>query len=262
MKEVKKYLESREGNYSFWFEDMSGGYIYAFNEDMPMQSAGCIKFPISIALLKKYEDGGIDIKERVKIDEDDKVDGTGILHEFQDKTYSIEELLIAMIVQSDNTATNKIIDILSIGEINRIIKLMGLTGTELKQKAKPEEEHDGINENVVTARDLGRCWRMLYKKDFLNDKDSEMLLDILKKQQLKYKLSFYLCDEAKKNAASKSGDLKGVENDSIFFETKKGVFTFTVLSNGLPNNIYGNVTLAKCGKMMYDMIENNWSIRK
>ncbi|MDZ7548612.1 serine hydrolase, partial [Clostridium perfringens] len=38
----------------------------------------------------------------------------------------------------------------------------------------------------------------------------------------------------------------------------KGNFTFTVLSMGIPNSVYGTVTLAKCGKMMWDNVMNNW----
>ena len=40
MKEIKKYLESRIGNYSFFFEDLKSGFVYGYNENVQMVSAG------------------------------------------------------------------------------------------------------------------------------------------------------------------------------------------------------------------------------
>ena len=45
---------------------------------------------------------------------------------------------------------------------------------------------------------------------------------------------------------------------SELIQLPKGDFCFTVLSNRLPNSVYGTVTLAKSGKMMLDEIMNNW----
>lgn len=259
MKEIKKYLESRDGEYSFFFEDLDCGYMYSFNEDKLMPSAGCIKLPIAMALLKECEGCKLDLMDKINIGPEDKVNGNGILHEFSDREYTIKELLIAMLIQSDNTATNKIINILSIENINETIKVMGLKNTKLNVVAMEEKLHDGVNENMTTALDLSICWKHLYKESFLNAENSELLLDILKRQQLKNKLSYYFYSKTKEAVASKSGDLKNIENDSILFEIPQGNFTFTVLSKDLPSNVYGTVSLSKAGKMMFDIVCNDWS---
>ena len=59
--------------------------------------------------------------DKIKIEEEDKVYGTGILHEFDNREYTIFELLVAMLIQSDNTAANKLIDIVGIDNINEDI---------------------------------------------------------------------------------------------------------------------------------------------
>ncbi|MFR3174406.1 MAG: serine hydrolase, partial [Clostridium sp.] len=56
-----------------------------------------------------------------------------------------------------------------------------------------------------------------------------------------------------------TGDKLSVENDTEYIHNEKGNFTFTVLSEKVPNSVYGTITLAKCGKMMWDEITNNWS---
>ena len=85
-----------------------------------------------------------------------------------------------------------------------------------------------------------------------------MLIDILRRQQIKNKLALYITEDLKYDISSKTGDKQGVENDTELISLNKGDFTFTVMSKNIPNSVYGTVTLAKSGKMMLDNITNNW----
>lgn len=258
MKEIKRYLESRIGQYSFYFEDLDGGYIYGFNENVKMTSAGCMKLPIAIALFKEVENDKISLDTKLNICRDDKVFGTGIIHEFCERDYTVLELVIAMLIQSDNTAANKIIDVLGIERINEIIKDMGLSNTELNRKTMDEKNVRDVVENLTSSFDLCKCWKHLYKHTYLSEAHSNKLIDILRRQQLKNKVSFYIPENFKQTIASKSGDLEGIENDTCIIQIPKGNFALTIMSTGVPNNVYGNVTVAKCGKMIWDIINNDW----
>lgn len=258
MKEIKKYLESRIGKYSFFFEDLKSGYVYGYNENVSMTAAGCMKLPIAVSLIKAVEDGKVDFLNKVKIQSEDKVFGTGIIHEFDEREYTVFELLVIMLIQSDNTAANKIIDMLGIEKINQDILDMGLKNTKLNRKTTDERVNNNELENLTSAYDLNLIWKHLYNGTFLNKDNGQMLIDILRRQQIKNKLALYLCDDIKYEISSKSGDKIGVENDTEFIHLPKGDFCFTVLSKGLPNSVYGTVTLAKCGNMMLDEVNNNW----
>ena len=78
MKEIKKYLESRIGKYSFFFEDLKSGYVYGYNENVSMTAAGCMKLPIAVSLIKAVEEKKLDFMDKIKIQSKDKVYGTGI----------------------------------------------------------------------------------------------------------------------------------------------------------------------------------------
>ncbi|WP_297636986.1 serine hydrolase [uncultured Clostridium sp.] len=258
MKEIKKYLESRIGTYSFYFEDLSSGFTYGYNENVQMISAGCMKLPIAVSLIKAVERGTVTFLDKIKIDVSDKVYGTGIIHEFNSRDYTIFELLVAMLIQSDNTAANKIIDIVGMDVINEDIKEMGLKNTVLNRKTA-DERNEVDTENYTSSKDLGLIWKHLYNKTFLDEKNSIMLIDILRRQQIRNKLALYIPDDLKYEISSKTGDKKGVENDTALIRLSKGEFVFTVLSQDIPNSVYGTVTLAKCGKMAWDSIMNNWN---
>ncbi|MGL5379288.1 serine hydrolase [Clostridium sp.] len=258
MKEIKRYLESRIGTYGFFFEDLKSGFIYGYNENVKMISAGCMKLPIAVSLIKSVESGNLDFMDKIRIDGKDKVFGTGIIHEFSEREYTVFELLVAMLIQSDNTAANKIIDLVGMDNINNNIKEMGLKNTVLNRKTTDERKPKNEVENITSAHDLSMVWRHLYKSTYLSEENSQMLIDILRRQQIKNKLALYISDDLKYEISSKTGDKNGVENDTALINLPKGTFTFTVLSMEVPNSVYGTVTLAKCGKMMMDNILNNW----
>ena len=258
MKEIKKYLESRIGKYSFFFEDLKSGYVYGYNENVSMTAAGCMKLPIAVSLIKAVENKKVDFMDRVKIQTSDKVYGTGIIHEFNEREYTVFELMVIMLIQSDNTAANKIIDIVGMEQINEDIVAMGLRNTRLNRKTNDERTAITDVENITTAYDLSKIWKHLSNGTFLSKDNGQMLIDILRRQQIKNKLALYIPDDLKIEISSKTGDKKGVENDTAYLELPKGKFVFTVLSQDIPNSVYGTVSLAKCGKMMWDAVMNNW----
>ena len=258
MKEIKRYLESRIGTYGFFFEDLASGFTYGYNENVQMVAAGCMKLPIAVSLIKAVEDKKVDFMDKIKIERKDKVYGTGIIHEFGDRDYTIFELLVVMLIQSDNTAANKIIDIIGIDNINKDIKDMGLKNTILNRKTTDERQQKTDVENITSAYDLSKIWKHLHNGTYLNRENSTMLIDILRRQQIKNKLALYIPDDLKYEISSKTGDKKGDENDTALIQLSKGNFVFTVLSTSVPNSVYGTVTLAKCGKMMWDNVMNNW----
>ena len=253
------FMNQRIGKYSFYFEDLNSGYVYAYNENVVMTAAGCIKIPIAMALLREVERSNINLNQKIEIHIDDKSYGKGIIHEFGERDYSLNELMIAMLVQSDNTAANKIIRIIGMDKINECFCEMGLKNTLLRKNTVDESTEDKIYKNVSSSEDLSKCWKHLYNATFLNRDDSDNMISILKRQQSKNKIAFYLPDKIKKDLASKTGDLEGVENDSVLLTTSKGDFVLTIMSDNLPNNIYGNVTITRVGKMIWDIIATNWS---
>lgn len=258
MKEIKKYLESRIGTYGFFFEDLKSGFIYGYNENVKITAAGCMKLPIAVSLIKAVEKNKINFLDKINISVEDKVYGTGIIHEFNEREYTVFELLVAMLIQSDNTAANKIINMITIEEINNNLKEMGLNNTILNRRTTDERKDKGDIENITSAFDLSMIWKQLYNKTYLNDENSQMLIDILTRQQIKNKLALYIPDDLKYEISSKTGDKSGVENDTELIRVPKGDFTCTILSMGIPNSVYGTVTLAKCGKMVWDNISNKW----
>lgn len=258
MKELKRYLDTRIGEYSFYFEDIDSSYTYSLHEKVKMPSASCIKIPIAIALLKRAQDKEIDLAEKVLVKKEDMVLGSGIIHEFDEKEYSIAELFNAMLIQSDNTATNKIIDLLGIDSINKSIKDMRLKDTVLKRKMMDFKAREKGLENLSTSYDLAASLKLIYDGDYLNKEYRNLMLNTLKRNQDRSKIPFYIPEREWKNIGNKVGSLNGIENDAAILNINSGNFVFVVMSKSIPNNVYGIVTISRLGKMMWDIVDKNW----
>lgn len=250
MKDVKRYLEDREGKYGFVFEDISSGFVYKFNENMKVTSAGCMKLTVAIAFLKKIEEGKYNLDELIHISNDDKKPGSGYLKEMIERDYTIRELIILMLTAGDNTATFKLNTMLGDEYINKVINDMGMTHTNITL-------NPGSEENQTTAQDLANALKHLQNASYLTKEHSDFIIETLR-QRGKSKIAFYLNKEQRKSIASKTGETEGVENEAALINTPDGNFVFTIVSDELPNSVYGIVSIAKAGMMIWNSLHSKF----
>lgn len=252
MKDVKKYLdEDREGRYGFYFGDLDGEYVYKYNDEVKMVSAGTMKLLVATVMMKKVEEGKFSLDELILVTEKDRKPGSGILREFIERSYTVKELIIAMLTIGDNTATAKLMNLIGRDELNKALMDMDLKNTHLS-------DVPGSDENTTTAGDLAKVISHLYHNTYLNKADSEMLLEILR-ARVQSKMAFYLDYDLRKNIASKTGNAEGMEHEVALINTDNGNFVFSLMSSELPNNVYGMISLAKAGMMVWDSIKSDWT---
>src|SRR5699024_4805105 len=73
------------------------------NEDKLFQMSSVFKVPILMTLYEKVFNGEIDLTERVKITEEDRVPGSGVIQEMDPGIeVTIKDLATMMIIVSDN----------------------------------------------------------------------------------------------------------------------------------------------------------------
>ena len=119
-----------------------------------------------------------------------------------------------MIIFSDNTATNVLIDLLGIEEINRTIRRLGYRDTVLQRKMYDTEKSKQGIQNYITAAETGRLLREMYQGRLVSRTASEAMISILKNQQLCSKIPFYLqALPEEPEIAHKTGEDCGITHD-------------------------------------------------
>src|SRR4051812_42600125 len=119
-----------KGKVAFFAKDLKTGSTVAIDPDVPVPTASVIKLPIMVEAFYEIKAGKHRLDERPKLTKENQVEGSGVLTLFQPGLEpTLEDAITMMIVQSDNTATNMVIDVLGIAAVNERIAKMGLKNT-------------------------------------------------------------------------------------------------------------------------------------
>ena len=155
-------------------------YIY---NSKPLRSASMIKIFILAATMEADKTGQLSIDEVMTLKSSDKVGGAGILAGYATGSrLSMKEVLRLMITESDNTATNMIIDRVGMSTINAYIKKHGYKDTELKRKMMDTEAVRAGRENMSSVVDLGEIFRKIYYSTCVSPTHDKIMLEFLKGQ--------------------------------------------------------------------------------
>jgi beta-lactamase class A len=170
---------------------------------------------------------------------------------------SIRELLEFMITVSDNTATNKIIEILGLDYINARFKKIGLNNTKLMRKMMDfSRRHNGV-ENYTSSRDIVCILEKIYRKELTSDEFSEMAISFLKDQQVNDRLPRYLPKEVV--VAHKTGLERRVVHDAGIVFTPRGNYIICVLVKGAESYKKAKKFIAQVSLLTYNLYQQSSS---
>lgn len=228
-----KYLESGE-------EAM-------LNADRTYQLASVFKVPVLVTGIQQLDAGKFNLDDRIELKEVHKTMPSGILAFLREGLCpTIEDLLRLMIIISDNTATDMVLDLVggptvvsksmrklgfSEGEINVTMSVHDLFedvfGTsecllkppdrvaKLKENGvnfEGEVYREGSTANVATPRAMSRLNEMIFRGDVASREACDKALDIMLHQTLNDRLPRELPPGTP--VAHKTGTIAGVRNDS------------------------------------------------
>jgi D-alanyl-D-alanine carboxypeptidase (penicillin-binding protein 5/6) len=112
------------------------GASFVHRADEPMPTASLIKFPVMITAYQLAADGKLDLDAPVELKDEDKVPGSGILtsHFSAGTRISIRDAIRLMIVYSDNTATNLVLDQIGLPATTELMTRWELPHTRMHSK--------------------------------------------------------------------------------------------------------------------------------
>ena len=193
---------------------VDGETLFAHEPDRPSPAASVIKVPLLMALYADAADGRIDLAEEVVTGE--RVDGSGVLRDMRDvAALSLRDLAALMMVLSDNTATNRIIERLGLERVAARMAEWGITTTALRRKMYDFEASKRGLENVATASDLVALLGRLVAGECRDRATSDAVLAIMARCEDDRQLRRFLAPNTK--VPSKSGTLDESRNDVAVF---------------------------------------------
>jgi beta-lactamase class A len=127
----------------------------ALNADASFPAAGLVKLPIAVEFLRRVDLGQFDLAERWDIADEPRAGGSGVLDYLDPATrLTLGELCTLLLIVSDNTASNILLGLVGMGEVNESLSRMGLAHTKLARRFMDFEARAARRDNVTSAGDM------------------------------------------------------------------------------------------------------------
>ncbi len=218
-----------DGVIGYAIGDVDGGEWFARLDTTAFPTASTIKLAVLYELLKQADEGRIDLDATAPLDRSRAVPG-GLLYELTTPALSPHDLAVAMIVQSDNTATNVLISRVGMNAVNERMRALGLSRTHLRRSMIDLEAATRGDENVSTPADLARLVLVFHRGTGLSPSSAAIGSAILRK----YKRTSIRAGVPDAVAvASKSGELEGVRADAGIVYVKRRPYVFVAMGTYL-----------------------------
>lgn len=226
------------------------------NEEIIFPSASLIKLFILAEACNQMKSGKVALNQSLYLNNEVKVGGDGILKELNPgHEFTLMEMLTLMIILSDNTATNMIIDLLGMENINKLIYSLGFESTVLQRKMMDFKAAEEGKQNYTAVKDILKYFNSLYNGVLIDRQYSNLMIDILKKQQVKGRLDLYLPEGVV--IAHKTGDLDYLEHDAGIVYLEKNPYIICVLTDNNVTNKEGREIIGKISELVYRQFTKN-----
>lgn len=234
---VKAALLGITDNMSLYFEDLNHSEEIAFDPTRAWIPASIIKAFVLPEVFRQRQIGQINFDQKVTIVADNVVPTQMESDEFPTLTegtvVTVRQLVEIMVIQSDNTAYNTLLDILDRRNINATLRHLGITETVVGQKLNLDDAQSqkdlavpGQQLNTTTVKDFSTLFGLLYDKEIA---DSNEILAIFKRQKINDMIPALLPKDT--TVAHKTGTWNPIFHDGGIVFKPDAPFLLTIFTN-------------------------------
>jgi len=231
---LKLKKEHELENLGISFYDGETTIQWAYNGDHYFHAASTMKLAVLLGVMREVERGDLTLDAPVHIRNrftsivnqepfmlDLGRDADPDVYGHLGKTLSVRELAFWMITKSSNLATNLLVDIVGIGNIQQALDELEIDGVKILRGVEDQAAfHAGLN-NEVTANGLLKLLRIIADRRAYSPESSEEMLKIMLEQQYRSGIPAGLPKAAR--VAHKTGNISTVHHDAgiIFLEGRE-----------------------------------------
>ncbi|WP_026808555.1 serine hydrolase [Arenibacter latericius] len=267
---IQAQIDSIDGTVAIAFYNLSAPKDSLYiNVDEKFHAASTMKVPVMIELFKQANEGKINLNDSIILKNEFKsiVDGSlysmdinedsdDIIYQQIDTKVALKDLMYSMITISSNLATNVLIELVDAKKVTASMRDLGAEKIEVLRGVEDLKAYEKGLSNSTTARDLMSIMKSIANYSAGNKKDCEAMIAILKDQQHKEVIPFYLPKEVK--VAHKIGSITGVHHDAgIVYLPDGRAYVLVLLSKNLKDFDKGTDQLARISKTLYNYVSSN-----
>jgi beta-lactamase class A len=235
-------------------KDLTSGETFFIHADEIMPQASSIKIAVLADLYLQAQQGKFKLTAKYVVRKEDLVDGSDIMLGLTPGVtrLTLRDLATMMVAVSDNSATNVLIGLVGMENVNAMLDNLGLHATRLRRQMMDLKAAGEGRENVSTPREMMTLLETIYRGKLLN---KEMTADFIKVLSTHKESSLLqgLPDDVV--AASKPGELEAVRNDSGIIFVKNRPYILCVMTTYLKDEKEGSAAILKIAALTYSYFD-------
>jgi beta-lactamase class A len=267
-KAVHERIAQLPATVSLYAKNLDTGATLGIREVEPVRTASTIKLAIMMAVFDAAARGELKFDEQLTVTKQEQVSGSGVLGmEFSDGVrLPLRDVMHLMIVLSDNTATNMILERFPADAVNAYLDKIGIKTTRANRKILgagpaqglsaagklPENAKFGIGKS--SAIDMVAMLERIERGQAVNAEASKEMIAVLKRNQDNTGIVRRLNGIS---VAHKTGALDALRGDVGIVYAKSGRVAMAIYVDGMakpdwsPDNP-GSLLIADVAKMLVD----------
>lgn len=214
-----------------FFVDLDTNNYLDWNGSLPFAAASTIKVPVLVAFFQDVDAGKIRLDEKLAIEK--KVIGGGsggMQYQPLGTKYTALNTATQMIVVSDNTATNMLIERMGgIKVLNERFQSWGLESTQINNLLP-----DLTGTNITSPKDMGQLMSLVDRGELMSLRSRDRLLEIMRRTKTRTLLPQGLGEGA--IIAHKTGDIGSMVGDVGLVDMPSGKRYIAVAMVKRPHN--------------------------
>jgi beta-lactamase class A len=189
---VRAEVAKFKGRVSLFAKNLDTGAEYSYGGDDRVRTASTIKIAVMVEAFARVAEGRAKWTDEVVLAREKKVSGSGILSELSDGLrLSLRDAVNLMMILSDNTATNLVIELLTADAVNARMQSLGFKDIRLMRKigggGESAEGRQEANKRFGLGRSSPREMVMLMEKlergEVVSPAASKEMLDLMRREQ-------------------------------------------------------------------------------
>jgi beta-lactamase class A len=242
--QIKPIVASFKGKVSLFAKNLDTGETYALNPDERVRTASTIKIAVMIEAFARVNEGKAKWTDEVVLTKEKKVSGSGILTELSDGLkLTLRDAVNLMMILSDNTATNLVLDVLTTDAVNARMESLGFKQIKINRKVgsggestagkDPENKKFGLG--VTTPREMVLIMEKLERGEIINPTVSKEMIDLMKREQGRNAIGRSLWNV---EMASKYGALDRLRSAVGILYMKNGKVAIAISCDDMPETMW------------------------
>ena len=269
---LKAKIGDFQGTVSLYAKNLETGATVEIRGSEPVRTASTIKLPILCAVFDAVARGQAKWTDPLTVTAAEKVTGSGVIgSELSDGVQlPLRDVTHLMIVLSDNTATNMVIERFGADMVNAYLDRIGIATTRAMRKIRgdgavlaaasgfsaagklPENQKYGLGKS--TPRDMVTILEKLDRGEIVSPDASREILAVMKRCQDGTGIRRRMGDIP---VANKTGSLDALRSDLGIVYAKTGRIAMAITVDGMPKPDWspdnpGSVLIADLAKMLVE----------